>query len=358
MTVGALIGIGFGLCVGTWLYTKWMKKKHQKAAATSVLPGSAPASRAKRPRTISRWHLLSPLVFVAAFTAVSTFLETPVSALRAQVKKIAPQLVGSGYESKIVSGDEARAGRKILANMAWVADGPDTGRHVYVLFSPDCSVSEKLFDDTRITKNGVQWRWILLDPTGEMASFYEKPGMESIRALFKDGMLPADVDPERTARIHEANILCLNLLLSKKYIVDDVNKFGVPAIVFGDDSTLSTIMGLPGDMWAALREVPNSPDLPSAEVKGAERFADRDDKRIPVTGVEYVNTEHVKRPVRVQPFKDAPQIAHVLPEAGAKQPLPVAAVSEEGFVYVTINQLGQCMFVEDPDFVKQVLAKK
>jgi hypothetical protein len=48
----------------------------------------------------------------------------------------------------------------------------------------------------------------------------------------------------------------------------------------------------------------------------------------------------------------------VLPEAGAKQPLPVAAVSEEGFVYVTINQLGQCMFIEDPDFVKQVLAKK
>lgn len=261
----------------------------------------------------------------------------------------------NSFVDKTISGEDAERALDILSNLAWIADGPDTGRHVYVLFTPTCGYCQKLFDDTRANKHGVQLRWLLFDPQGQMSSLFEKPDPESVRALFKEGELPADVDADRTARINEATSNGLIFLLMQGYITDNPSRFGFPALIYGGDKQLSTIMGMPTDLAAAFKPVPQSKAGSGAE-PAAFRFAGKDVEFIPVAGVEYENAHKENVPMRLMPFKEAPQVGGLKP--GKLSGLPVTGVSKEGFVYIFIDNAEPRLYIEDQAFVDKVLATK
>lgn len=256
------------------------------------------------------------------------------------------------YVHKTISGDMAKKTLNTLQNMAWIADGKDTGRYVYVLYSPSCTYCDLLFDKTRAFTDKYQFRWILVELDGAARNLYEKPEVDSIRAIFKKDELPEEKNPERNARINEATANGFFFLMMQQSLTDNPTRFGFPALVYGDGNKLSTIIGMPQDIAKALEQVPTVP-AGKGTIPAAFALAERDVQFQPIPDQEYENRHTTPVPVRMMPFRDAPQVATLKP--GKLPGLTVTGVSPDGFVYIFIDTFEPRLYIEDQDFVDRVI---
>jgi hypothetical protein len=258
------------------------------------------------------------------------------------------------YATKVVTDVKAKIAFSIVSTIGWIVDGPDTGRYAYVVISPTCQYSQKLFEETRTDKRGIQWRWVFYDPSGEVNSVYEQPSPKTIQAVYEEGTVPADVDAAKTRRINDANALALFYLAG--YIGDDPADFGFPIIMYGDKTKFSTIMGLPPNLPAALADIGKS--APLGGTPAILAMADRTASftTIPKTPYENANSSPVR--VRVMPFTDAPTIGAVMPGKIPGMNYFATGVDANGLVRVVADENPTVIYVEDKAFAEKALKGK
>lgn len=72
-----------------------------------------------------------------------------------------------------------------LENAAWVKDDSSSDKVAYVVYSPSCPWSRKMFNETRDTDLGGQLRWIPVQGDG-VAHVAGKRSLDAIETTFKD----------------------------------------------------------------------------------------------------------------------------------------------------------------------------
>lgn len=258
------------------------------------------------------------------------------------------------WDSKDFSGDDAQRLMSVMDNLAYIADGEDNGKHLYVLFSPDCSASRAFYDVARKNPGKVQVRWIPVDPQGDLNSMFEKSDADIIADAFVKSELPGDVDPKRTAAIARYNTSALLWLCLCEMISEDTS-LAFPTFVYGSKDKARVSIGMDSDMNFDTFIAP-IPNTGATEQPDALRFAGE--------AIDLVRTTHIKeyapgsesKTVRAFPAKDAVKLGVI--KANATLPVPVVGVTQNG--YLAIDMLGSqtYLFIEDEAAARAALTKK
>ena len=256
------------------------------------------------------------------------------------------------WADKTITGKEAENILNMLANSGWIADGPDNGKHLYVLFTATCGYCEMLYDKTRALTDEVQLRWIPMDSGGDLDRLYENPVAQSVKNSF-DGQLPDGVDPEKAARIRQYTIGGVIFYIANQTIVDNPSRFGFPTLLYGEGDKLSVIVGMPQDMPGMIKSIPQGKADDQGFVPAAYAFADRKVELLAIKSLSYSNNNQENTSIRMMPFDDAPRLGSALPGTSG---IPVLGVTENGYAVVSFDGSNPHIYVQDKDFVQKELA--
>ncbi|MDL2279704.1 hypothetical protein LJC15_03450 [Desulfovibrio sp. OttesenSCG-928-G11] len=258
------------------------------------------------------------------------------------------------WDSKDFSGDDSARLMSVMDNLAYIADGDDNGRHLYVLFSPDCSASKAFYDVALKNPGKVQIRWIPVDPSGDLNSMFEEAGTDILKDAFVKSEIPGDVDPGRTAAIARYNNAALFWLCLCEMIAPDSN-LAFPTFVYGSKDKASVFIGMNSDINFDKFIAP-VPDTGATALPDALRFAGESIDLSPTPQIKEYAPGSESKTVRAFPAPDAVKLGSV--KANTTLPVPVVGVTKNG--YLAIDMLGTktYLFIEDEAAAQAALAKK
>ncbi len=146
---------------------------------------------------------------------------------------------------------------EILDGLSWIPDGPDNGRHIYVLGAGWCPACKALYKRTRGLNKKVQFRWIMLSPK----SPYEQCVNANL-ALSRDPLLLAKYygrvkikcsDDKKAAIIDEWNQISVNFVQVK--LQEKIGPLGYPCLLYYDGTRLQVTTGVPSDLTRLIENV-------------------------------------------------------------------------------------------------------
>ena len=253
------------------------------------------------------------------------------------------------------TGNHAKNMMTIVENLPWLPDGKDTGKYLYVFFSPGCQFSKELFKETRALTDSMQIRWIPVDADGDLNSMYEERNSDTIKKAFTTMRVPSDRDKKKTAAINSYAVAGITWLTAGQMASPDGNVY-FPTLIYGTAEKATVGIGPLEDMKKFIA------DIPVVEVKKdfspeSIELATKKIEIIPVPEfAEYENKGKDVAEIKLLPLKEAARTGGI--SAGDKFPIPVAGVTRSGFVAFVITEKKDCIFVEDPAFVENALKGK
>lgn len=256
---------------------------------------------------------------------------------------------------KVVTGEQAKNMKNVFANLGWLADGPDTGKHLYVFFSPGCIYCKVLFDETRKRTDGIQLRWIPLAPDGSLDGLYENSGMDAVAKAFDEGQSRAGKNAERAKRIRQYTVGAIQFYLAAGLLTDSPQGLGLPTLLYSEKDTFAISIGMPSNLKEMLKNIPQGDANAADFVPAAYALADKPYKLLPLKSKTYSNTHKKTVSAFLAPFDGSPQIGSVLP---GSMDLPALGVTADGYVALSLDGKTPACFLLDKDFVEKTRAAK
>lgn len=114
---------------------------------------------------------------------------------------------------------------RLVGNLPWLPDGKEGDKVLYVIYTPTCPISQRLYDATRKLTDKVQIRWIPVDPDGSLNSMYEQRNADMVRRAFKSSQVPPDTDTVKTANINTYSVAGISYMLVAQILSLDGNVY-------------------------------------------------------------------------------------------------------------------------------------
>lgn len=257
-----------------------------------------------------------------------------------------------------LTGKHAENMMRLVSNLPWLPD-PDnkeknSKKYLYVIYTPSCSISQEFYKASRKFADKVQIRWIPVDPEGgSLNSMYEHRTGETVRKAFNTSMVPPDKDPKKTENINMYSSAGIAYLLLGQILSPDQILY-FPTLVYGTPEKAFVTIGPVKNLDKLVKGLPETTETEEPEAVGLG--AQKTDILIVKSAPLYKNEGKERAAIRLVPDSKGVDIGGFLP--GKSWPLPVKGVTENGFVAFVVSSKGAPIFIEDPEFVKRVLAKK
>jgi hypothetical protein len=226
-----------------------------------------------------------------------------------------------------------------MDNALWAADDEPLAKHMYVIYSPSCGWSKKLYDDTRTLTDEVQLRWVTYEGPGS-STVAAKRDARSVQSSF-EGRLPET--PDRKALFY--NKTAVGTIYD---YLEDGDGFGYPTVIYLSQEGVVVVSGYPEDLDALVADIKPRPKKASYTPGGLKIInTNIDVQRLP--GISrYANLTNATMPIQAFPGKAGIKVGELPPETS----LPMTGVVKSGWVAVrafTGNTVG---YIHDPQFVK------
>lgn len=255
---------------------------------------------------------------------------------------------------KVVTGKPAENMKNVLENLAWIADGKDQGKHLYVLFSTSCIYCRVLFENTRDLTDKVQLRWIPVSADAGLDYMYDHPDTGAISAGFEGDALPENRNTELTARVRQYSMGAIRFWLAARMLTNGPpSDFALPTLLYTDKDTVSIIAGMPANLETLIKDIRKGEASAPDFVPAAFGHADRSVEVLPLEGKEYMNEHKEDMPIFFTPFEGAPKMGSIL--AGKKQAVPALGVTRDGYVLLSVDGRNAAGYIRDKAFVEKAL---
>jgi hypothetical protein len=246
---------------------------------------------------------------------------------------------GSSYVYRNAADVEAVMSR--VDNALWAADGDASAKQIYVIYSPTCAWSKKLYEDTRDISRDIQIRWIPHGGTGAAQVALQRDGYSVHKAFM--GQL-ADTGNNKGLEFNQKTTTAIFDYIG----TDNKQNLTYPTVIYESAAGLAVYTGNPSDLYAVVADIKPRPAMANYEPKGLE-LINAEIKILPVRGEgSYANTTSSALMVMDYPLDGGSQISDLPPDNLVK----MRGVTENGWVAVlpyTNNTVG---YIYDPQYVK------
>lgn len=246
-----------------------------------------------------------------------------------------------------LKGKQAENVLRLVGNLPWLPDGKEGDKVLYVIYTPTCPISQRLYDATRKLTDKVQIRWIPVDPDGSLNSMYEQRNADTVRRAFKSSQVPPDTDAVKTANINTYSVAGISYMLVAQILSPDGNVY-FPTLIYGTPEKTSISIGPVKNIDKLVEGLPATQPVQQPEALGLGAIRT---EIVPTPALtQYVNKGKERVPLRLAADKNGIEVGGIPP--GQSWPLPVKGVTGNGFVAFQISANGAPVFVEDPEFVQ------
>ena len=262
-------------------------------------------------------------------------------------------------DSNTLGDPEAKILLDFVENMPWIADGADTGKYLYVLADAGCQYTKQLYTMTRKYTKDVQIRWIFVDgmAEGTYNSLYEERTPEALNDAFMSLTLPADKNPEQSAKIDQYVLKGFIVMIMRGLVAPAPDRFAYPTLIYGTPEKVIVDSGLDvsglGTVMTSLPVVPVKKDFVPLALTADESKV----KLLPVpAGYKYTNNSTENAQLYMMPDQNAPRLGALL--AKVESPFPCVGMTEDGFIAMKLEPTNSHIYCYDPAEVKRVQEKK
>lgn len=241
---------------------------------------------------------------------------------------------------------------RLIDNLPWLPDGKEGDKVLYVIYTPTCPFSQKLYDATRKLTDKVQIRWIPVDPDGSLNSMYVHRDPETVRRAFKSSQIPPDGDKTKTANINAYTAAGISYMLLARILSPDGNVY-FPTLIYGTPEKISLSIGPVENISNIIEGLPST--QPTQQPEATTLGAIDPPVIIPTSETIYVNKSKARVALHLVADENSNEIGAILP--GVRWPLPIQGITKDGFVVFQVSPKGASIFIYDPEFVQSASRK-
>ena len=227
----------------------------------------------------------------------------------------------------------------------WAADGAAGDKHVYVIYSPSCGWSKKLYHDARKASGDVQIRWIPRSGLGADWVATERTASAVQKAFAGNAERPSNPDKAAAALKYNRNAV---RSVSEFVATNGGRSYTYPTLIYQSAKGVEVHVGTPENFTAIAANIVARPEKSSHKPAGEEIIA-TDVEVTKVSGLErYSNKSDTKADVLSFPSRKGFILTDLSPGYG----LTALGVTDNGYVVVKPYRDNTRGYIYNPDFVE------
>lgn len=166
--------------------------------------------------------------------------------------------------------DDAEEVRLMSAveNAIWAADGNNTDKPVYVVYSTECAWSKRLFEQSRQLADKVQLRWIPVGVTAAPDVVATRSSGSVADAFSGKRAIPADLPKAQRGVAYNFGVM--NSITYQLRPHDGATSFVFPSLIYQTAEGVEVVAGIPDNLEAMANDVVSTPAKASIQPAAIE----------------------------------------------------------------------------------------